>query len=316
MPVKIEKKHLEICDKIVRALNQKSRKFSTKKNPAELEKYEKDLFARNITLEEKKKKLLSNLFRLIISTFAVDLAKIKSKTSIYVKIKTHLTILRNTVGKLRDINYYLKTIYITEIKISEKTGKSSVKSNAKNSFRIIGIPEFAEEGHLDKQYLDNLEHTVYLMISKSAFLDQKLLEEYKTKKIFAIEQTKTEIKDLEDIIARQSELLCHLEAKLPPEDKFRATLLNKRIFTEWVARIFALLAAIHLEAQKEEIIFRELRKSEKIRKILNQRINSLIKEKFALMKIKEDRLLSYSDVKGIEKEHHIVLHHYTSSLKL
>ena len=313
--MKIERKHLEICERIAKDMNRES-KIPLAKKPDRIEKYEEDLFLRNLTLEQKKKLLLKNLFLLIASTFAIDIRNIKSlksKSLVYEKIKSRLGLLRNTVSKLRDINYYLKTIYISELNADKiKAGKR--KSG--NKPVQVSLPLFEESGHLTKDDIDKLEQTVYLFILKSEFLDQKILEGYKAKKFEVVEQETVEIKDLEDIIARQSELLCYLEAKIPPAAKFKATLLNKRIFAEWVSRIFALLVAIHFEVEKEEVIFARLKKSQKTRRILNKRINSLVNEKFALMKLKEQRLLSYSEIKNIEDEHHVVLHHYTSSLKL
>ena len=89
-----------------------------------------------------------------------------------------------------------------------------------------------------------------------------------------MQKAKSEINNLEKIIAKESEMLCHLEAKLPPHEKFRTILLKKDIYTEWVSRLFALLAGIEYQYGKEESVFSKLKKNKKIRLTVRRRARS------------------------------------------
>lgn len=307
MVVYIDKEHLEICDKISEELNKRAKSFNLRGYAINIENYEQALFKRNLTLEAKKKLIINNLHKLLVMTFAVHIDKIKAKKQFLTHLKNRLSISRNTILKLRDINYYLKTIFIKELKL-EKASKKRLKS--------IGFPFKDVEGYLQKSDLDRLEATVYRLIGKIIFLDQKLLKKYKIKELKLLTKSRIDLLELEKIIARQAEILRHLEAKLPPADKFKPILLKKKPFTEWVSRIFALLAAFEYEYKKEQIIFNELKKDNKLRKRINMKINYLVKEKFAMLKLKEKRLLTMVGIKRIEQEHHISAHNYASALKL
>lgn len=309
MAVYIDKEHLRLCDLICEELNKKVMNFNLRDYAQRAEKYEKELLKKNLSLEVKRQHLITNLHKLLVMAFAVDIDKIKSKGLFMKHMKTKLNILRNTVLKLRDLNYYMKAIFLKELKIVK---------GSKKKLKGIGFTNIVseEEGYLPKSYLERLEQTVYRLIGKVIFLDQKLLKRYKMKELKLMQKSKIEIQDLEKIIAKQSELLCHLEAKLPPPDKLKQSLLKKGTFTEWVSRIFALLAALHYEYKKEKGIFDKLKKNNKIKNRLEMKINHLIKEKFTLLRLKDKRLLTFGDIKHIEDEHHLIAHHYASALKL
>jgi len=309
MAVYIDRLHLEICDRIGEELNRSAKLLTTKDYPRQIEKYEADIFRKNLSLESKKKQMTKNLHRMIVDTFAEYQDNAKSKKDFIIRLNKRLGVLRNTVMKLRDINYFLSAIFLKEINIIKSTKKSLNKD-------YISERDTLEDGHLNKRYLDRLEVTVYRLIERVIFLDQKLMKRYKARGIKLVGSTKTGVSELGRIISRQSEILCHIEAKLPPPEKFRNVLLRKEVFTEWVSRIFALLAGFEYEYHKEFIIMERLKKNKKIRDKLKVKIIHLIKEKFALMKIREKKLLMTDSGKKILKEHHIIANKYASALRL
>ena len=307
MPVNIPKSHLDICDSICDELNKVSKRFSFSNYNINIQRYEQELFKRNYSVCSKKALLLNHLHKLLVNTFAFEPSQIKINGRLMSIFKNRITLLRNTVLKLRDINYYLNTIYLKELNLIRNTPK---KRKARAINRISG-----KDGYLAKSDMERLEVTVFRMIERIIYLDQKLLKKYKGKVIKLIYQSKYDIEDLEEIIAKESEILCHIEAKLPPANKLNRVILRKSIFTEWVSRIFALLSGLEYEYEREQRIFLELRKNGILRKELNKKISNIIKEKFTLLKLQEKKLL-ISSKKKIGGKHHIVLHDYTSALKL
>ena len=150
-----------------------------------------------------------------------------------------------------------------------------------------------------------------MLINKIISLDSRLIKKYKVKEIKVTEKEEVGIKDLESILKKQSELLCHLEAKLPPPTKLRSNLLNFKNYTHWVATIFAILVAIKHEALDEEIIFGKLKKSRKIRGKVNKKIKDLQEEKTELLRLKQRHIFSMEQTQNLEREWHDVVHDWS-----
>ncbi|MBS3097559.1 hypothetical protein J4209_02065 [Candidatus Woesearchaeota archaeon] len=309
MAISIEKKHAEIYAKVADEANKASKRFSNKGYKTKPTVYEKLLNKKDVTIEKKKKELADNLHKLIVKTFSVCIKKIKTK-KIIEDLKTNLKLLRLLIDKLGDINYYLETVFLEEIgQIKVKGLKSLDKKNLKEL-------SAKEREHVPKKELEKIEFTVYKLIEKSIFLDKKLLDEYKTKEEKIVEQKKVGLKDLESLLKKESELLCHIEAKLPPPSKVRGLLLEETTFSHWASRVLALLVAFENEYEKEKIIFNEIKKNNKTKRRIDKKIKHLIKEKWDLLKIKEKKALSMEEVGEIEEEHLRRFHHWASTSAL
>ncbi len=306
MRVELHKSHRDSYIAIARQVNSAVESFTDSKyKPTKIAK--NTVFAKNTTVEKKKRILLKTLEEVIIKTFSIDLDKINSKKSILSTLKTNLKVLRMIVNKLRDINYYLEENFLAEIGLRKRSLKVF---KSKNPEKLIESSRFL----LSKKYINKLEHTTYKLIEKIIIFDKKLLENYKEKQEKIIKDEKIEIKDLTKLFKEQTELLNHLEAKLPPAKEIKAKLLQKTIFNQWVPRVFALLASIKEGYKKEQSIFKQLNKKEKIRKIINKKIRSLEKEKTELIRLKEKRLSN--NIKMHDNEFRLMLHDLRTVKKL
>lgn len=305
MKIKIEKSQKDIYSKLVGNINKISKKFSSNKYLANAQKYKKSLSRDDISIERKKKELKNHLYDLIIKTFSIDLEKVRDKKKILEELKKNLNMLREIVIRIRSINHYIADVLLNELGLAKKPElKNLAGGNAK------------EKEMLKKNDIDKLEYLVYKMIKEIVILDQKLLNKYKEQEESILKEVKVETKDIENIIRKETDILCHLEAKLPPADKTKSILLKKSIFTEWVSRIFALISAFENEYKKEEIIFKKLKEDSSIKKKVETKIRHLLKEKWYLLKLKEERLLSMKDIGRLEEEYYRLSHHYASASNL
>ena len=124
-----------------------------------------------------------------------------------------------------------------------------------------------------------------------------------------------ETRHIGDVLKKESEILMHLEAKLPPPAKVKPALLKNQVMHHWVARIFALLSGFENEYKKESMIFSKLKKNEEIRKKINRKIKHILKEKEKLLRVKEQRALSMKTLK-IDNEWRLMFYQFNAAARL
>lgn len=305
MKIKIEKEHQDIYNKLINNVNRISKKFSPRKYKINTEKYKKSLSKDDVSIEKKKRELKNHLYDLIIKTFSIDPDKIKDKKKVLEEMKNNLNMLRELVIRIRSINQYLTDVLLNELGLTKGINlKNLIKGNV------------SEKEELKKEDIDKLEYLVYNMIKKIVVMDQELLKKYKEQEETILKESKIETKDIEKVLKRETDILCHLEAKLPPSSKTKSILLKKSIFTEWVARIFALISTFENEYKKEEMIFKKLKENSKIKRKIETKIKHLVREKWYLLKLKNERLLSIEDISKLDKEYHKLSYHYASASNL
>ena len=146
-------------------------------------------------------------------------------------------------------------------------------------------------------------------------LDKRLLSEYAHKERKALGKEKIEINDLGLILRKESELLEHLEAKLPPPKAATIDLIKEPIFTHWVARIFALLSYLGHIYAKEAIVFSKIKKNKLARIKISRKISYLMKEKSKLLKIMEEKDMSMKTF-NMENKLRNELHNLTTTTSL
>lgn len=276
MRVVIVQSHFSLNKKLAKEINQLAGKFNSK-SYSKIENINNLLFKRDITIEKKKNALLKKLHELIAETFSINKKKF-SKVA-FSSLKKRIYNIRNVIAKLRSINYYLETTFLDELKLL-KINMPSRSSKIKR------------QSPLARDELEVLEYTTYRLIEEAVMLDKKLLKEYASKQKRITIEEKVEVKDLGLILEKESELLAHLEAKLPPPKKMSAALIREPTFTRWAARIFALLTYLEHLCQKEVLIFSKLRKNKAVRGMVNKKISQLVKETSKLLKIMEDKAFS------------------------
>ncbi len=169
---------------------------------------------------------------------------------------------------------------------------------------------------LSKEYIDKIEHVVYELIQKIILFDKKLLKDYRKRKIKIISKEKVWIKDLENILKIESELLDTLEAKIPPASKVKTKLFKKEVFNRWVPMLFALLSSFETEYGKEALIFSKIKKNNKLRKKIEKKIKHIANEKEKLLKIKEKRALAMKSFGKISDDYRQTFHEYVSAASL
>ena len=258
------------------------------------------LLQRDISVEKKKNILARKLHSEIAKAFSINKKKFNRQT--FESIKKRLHSIRKIVIKLRSINYYLETLFLDELKLS----KIKIRDG---SFKL------KRQDTLAGDELQALEYTAYKLIAEAAMLDKRLLSEYANKEKKVVVKEKFGIKDLGSILKKESWLLEHLEAKLPPPKAANISLIKEPVFTHWVARVFALLSRFEHLYAKESIIFRKLKQNKVIRMKINRKIMQLIKESSKLLRIIEEKEVSMKKFKidsSIKKE----LHNLTTTITL
>jgi len=277
----VEKKRVEIIELLIKDVNKTLKLF-----PLNNVAYDKLILKIDVSIEKKKTLLIKYLHDAIIKTFSIKDIKADQKT--LKGLKNNLEIIRKLIDKLKDINHYLEEVFLKEI-------------GAKKRFR--GIKRLIEvKFPIDKKELKNIESTIYTLIEKIIFLDNRLLKNFKKEEIKVVEEEETSVEDIEKILKKETELLCHLEAKIPPPKKLSKHMLDKVLFDHWVARIFALLTALEYQSQKESDILRKLKEDQKIKSKIEVKINHLIKEKKEMLAVKEGRVISAAKLSSMDKE--------------
>ena len=299
MRVVIHQKHIGLNKKLADDSNKSASRFSSS-SYQKLENIESQLLNRNISVEKKKAFLVVMLHSSIIKAFSINKKKFNKKAYEAFKLRLHNA--RRIIHKLRSINYYLETVFLRALKTPRRI-------KIKNGER----PRVQKA--LSKSELDALEYATYHLIGDVVMLDKKLLKGYSKKEILIVRKEKVEANDMELILANESELLEHLEAKLPPPKKMPSTLEREPNFTHWVARIFALLALFEHIYLKESMIFNKLKRNKETKMMIGKKIDSLIREQSKLVSIMQEKLITMKKFRinpGLKME----IHHLTTVANL
>ena len=300
--MKIEKRRLEVVDKVIKEAN-KSASILPKKEKQD--KHINLLLRKDMTVEKKKAALLNLLHDLTIKT--ISFKDRKDKKKIIEVLKHNVSLLRNLVMKLRDINHYLETIFLDELGI------------LKSDIKLLGKKELSrikKEEDLEKKEISKLENTVYELIDKLIFSDRKLISQYKRKAIKEEKEKKLGINEIGPLLRKQSALLAHIESKLPPPDHIRKELITRKNHTHWAATLLALLAALEDTYGRELKVFEKLKKKDRARKKLGYKISHIIKEKERLLKLRDQRIDADRKISDIDKGWIKATNSYVASLKL
>ena len=299
MKESISQKHLSLNERLVKELNKLIRSFNSR-HYSKIEDIDATLLKRDISVEKKKNILIKKLHDFIVKTFSIDKKKFSKKD--FDSLKKRLHSIRKIIIKLRSINYYLETTFLQELKIPK------IKITNENS-------KLKRQKSLARDELEVLEYTTYKLIKEVVMLDKRLLSGYAHKERKALGKEKIEVKDIGLILRKESELLEHLEAKLPPPKAATIALMKEPIFTHWVARIFALLSYLEHIYAKEAVVFSKVKKNKLARAKINRKISYLMKEKSKLLKIMEEKAISmkrFSMGGKLRKE----LHNLTTTVNL
>ena len=281
MRVAINSKHLNISGKLAKEMNRLAKRFSSR-NYSKIEDVDSMLLRRDISVEKKKRILIEKLHSLVAKTFAID--KKKAKKSAFNSLANRLLSIRKIVLKLRSINNYLETIFLDDLNFLKiKIPLQSRKSNRQKS--------------LIKGELEALEYIAYKLIGEVVMLDKRLLSEYKNKEKQVLTREKVEVKDLGMVLGKESEALEYLEAKLPPPRHLPKSLMREPLFTQWVARVLALLSYLEHLYRMEIKIFSKLKKNKSARARINKKIMHLARERSKLLDIMEEKAVSIRKLK-------------------
>lgn len=298
MKIKIEERWIKTFNKIVNDIN----KLVKKPLPyIKSKRYERLLTKKDTSIEEKKALLIKELHNLIIKAFSIKENKLKKSET--PKIKEYLNFARKIVDKLRDINYYLETTFLYEIGLSKRLPIKIQKMNI-------------NQNYLTKKDLEKLEFVVYKLIEKIIIFDNKLLKRFEKKEERIIKEKELEIKDLNRLLKKESDILRHLEAKLPPPDKIEYKLFKRPFFDHWAPRVLALLTAFEHLYQKEIEIFNKLKKNRILKSKIETKIKHLIKEKEEAFKLREARILTSEKITKLDKEWEGSLHSWYTVTRL
>ena len=297
MRVVISRKHLSISEKLAKELNGLVKNFNSE-SYSKIGDIEGVLLKRDISVEKKKNILLKKLHELIVSTFSIDRKKFGNKSFESLKKRMHGT--RKVINKLRSINYYLETTFLEDLNLSK---------------RMTGEKKSKPKHELEKNELNALEYAAYRLISKAVMLDKRLLKEYAQKSESAATKEKEETQDLRVLLRKESLLLEHLEAKIPPPKAVSMRLLAEPMFTHWTARLLSLLSYLEYLHGIEAIIFARLKQNKEARQMISKKISGLMKEKSKLIRIMEEKEISmkkFSFDGKLKKE----LHQLTTTITL
>ena len=299
MRVVINKQHLSLNEKLAKEVNRLAGGFNNKKY-SKIENIDKMLLKQDISVEKKKSILLKQLHNSVLEAFSIDKKKFNKKAFEALKKKLHN--LRKLIIKLRSINYYLETAFLGDLTI--------LSTNAKGK-----NPKSKQQTALAKDELGALEYTTYKLIGEVVMLDKRLISGFsgREKKVLIME--KSEVKDLNSILKKESEVLEHLEAKLPPPKAATISLMKEPTFTHWIARVFSLLSYMDHIYGQEKTVFSRLKKNKSIQGKIKKKIMHIIREKSKLIRIMEEKAISMKTFK-FDKELKKELHHFTAAINL
>lgn len=298
MRVVISSKHLSISDKLAKEMNVLAKRFDSR-DYSKIERIDTLLLKRDISIEKKKRILIEKLHALIAKTFAISGKK--SKNALKPLAKRVLN-LRKIVLKLRSINNYLETMFIEDLNFL-KIKVPFQKKRAKNRNIII------------KGELKALEYTAYRLIGEVVTLDKRLLAEYKIKEKEVIVKEKNDVNCIGGVLEKESAALEHLEAKLPPPRHLTSALLKEPLFTQWVARVLALLSYLESMYALETAIFNKLKKNKAAKANINKKIVHLAAERSKLLDIMEEKAASMKKF-GLDNETKKELRNLTTTANL
>ncbi len=299
MRVALNQNHLVLNEKLIKKSNSFARTFNLN-DYARVEDIERILLKRDVSVEEKKKLLVRSLSESVLKAFSVNKGTFNKKT--LDSLKKRLAGIRMIMAKLRSINYYLESSFLQEIH------HPKIKLSNKR-------PRLKGRGNFASDELEALEYTTYKLIEKAVVLDKRLLSEFHHKQSKILREEKLEIRGLGPLFAKESELLEHLEAKLPPPKAVTMEFMKEPMFTHWVSRIFALLSFIEHACSKENAILGMLKKDKTARKMVDKKIRNLVHERSKLLKIMEEKAISmeeYRNDRDFKKE----LHNLTTTINL
>lgn len=299
MRVAITEHHLKLNKRLVKEVNHFSKKFS-KRSYSKIEDIEGILLKKDISIEKKKKILMKDLHNGIVKVFSINKKEFNNEA--FASLKEKASNLRKIIIKLRSVNYYLETTFLEDLKIS------NVGIGDKN-------PKISKQNDLARDELEILEYTAYKLIGEAVMLDKRILSEYKHKAKAAIGKESIEINDIKSILRKESVLLEHLEAKLPPANSITSDLIKEPSFTHWVSRIFALLLRLEWLCGREALIFNLLKKNKIIRAKISKKISHLIMEKFKLVRIMQEKAASMRKFR-INNKLKEELHNFTTTISL
>ncbi len=297
MRVVVSSEHLRLKECLVEESNELFRDFNNKVY-SRIENVDNILFKYDISVEKKKSILIKRLHDSILKTFSVDKKKFTRKT--LELLRKRLDVIRRIIIKLRNLNYYLETTFLEELKTPKIKKTYSPRLN---------LPD-----NLAKDELEALEYITYKLIEDTVSLDKQLLKEYSTIGKRLLIKEREELKYLDLVLRKESSILEHLEAKLPPPKEISTALIKEPVFTHWVARVLALLSYLEYVYNKEKILFRQLKKNNVVRQKINMKIVYLIKEKAELLKILDEKYISIKKFSNSQIRQE--LHKYTILLTL
>ncbi|MFH0868423.1 MAG: hypothetical protein V1831_03860 [Candidatus Woesearchaeota archaeon] len=307
MRVDVEKRHIDSYERIAKEAN-KAIKSSSK---IQKSSYKKTLFSQDISVENKKKKLAKILHKLIIDAFSLNINKLKNKKNAVESLREKLSLIREIIQKIKTINNYLEESLLTDLGIIKK---SLILKAIKSKTPVKFLEKTGRV--LSKAYIGGIEHTVYELMQKIVFFDKKLLKDYGKREIKVIKIENFKINDLEKILRVESEVLEALEAKIPPPGKIKTKLFKKEIFNLWAPMVFALLSSFETEYEKEMIIFSKIKKNDKLRKKIENKITHVVNEKERMLKIKEKRASAMEGFGKISEDYRQTFHEYVSASSL
>ena len=299
MRVVISRRRLGLNEKLAHELNRLAGNFNYR-TYSKIENIDGILLKRDVSVEKKKDILLKSLHTSLAKAFSINKGRLNRNS--LESLKKRLANIRKVLDKLRSINYYLETTFFQDLRIA------GVKIQIRN-------PRLRQKQALARDELEALEYTAYELIGKAIMLDKKLLGEYSKKEKKVIEKEKYELNDLGLVLKKETELLEHIEAKIPPMPAANANLLKEPMFSHWISRIFALLGYLeHIYAREKEI-FRMLKKNKKVKSRIEKKISHLIKERSKLFSIMEQKAVSMEKL-GLSSKFKAELHNFTTIIRV
>jgi len=276
MRVVISRGHISLSGRLAKESNKLAGSFNGK-GYSRIENIDNLLLKRDISVEKKKNLLIKKLHESIAKAFSINKKKFSKKNFDSLKKKLHN--IRRIVLKLRSINYYLETAFLDGLKLA----KIRIKDKSFNLNQQVNLA--ADE-------LEALEFTAYKLIGEVVMLDKRLLKEYTHREMKVLKEEKSDAKGLGLLLKKESELLEHLEAKLPPPKAAAIKLVKEPAFTHWVALVFALLSYLEHLCRKESEIFSKLKRNKSAKNRINKKISHLLEEKSKLLRIMEEKNVS------------------------
>lgn len=280
MPVTLEASHHAIREGVGKAVKRARSNFSMANYSGIPRRSREIISSTGMSPRRKKEQLLAELRKQTAVTFGIPHDKLPPSQTLFEALKRRVTLLRGMTLRLQHINQYLEQSFLEQTAIKPLRLRPTKKKTKPS---------------LGREALRRLEVNAYHFMEQVLEYDKKAIAGYRKKEASIVTDTRTAQRHYGNLLQEQTALLEHLEAKLPPHNKFTRSMLTKTSFMEWSSRVLSLVTDLLHRHKKEQDILKQIERTKAVKQQLDKKISYLADEYSKVLKIEHEK---YWSLKG------------------